>query len=149
MTDIALKFEAKPEKGSNYDMYETLIDVSSEQTNFKLEVPPGYEIMGIKFYQLTEIDGGGGFTRPSAWDDDFSELHKGHIEATFTNPNGGFITLPPNGWSWNAATSTLTDTGASEGAWDYIIWIHKEGGPYGHNGHDWIDPGVRNHGRNN
>lgn len=141
MGDINLKFEAKDDRGSNLGDYEMFIDLNStaqNPTSLVLEVPDGWLVRAIKFYPVTENPNG---TVTSSRDKarDITTLkaagRTGNFGAVFDN-----VELP-EGFSLDTNNNTLTDNGASTGAFEYLIWIQVSGS----NTNDFIDPGIRNH----
>lgn len=141
MGNINLKFEPKDDRGSNLGDYEMFIDLSSTEqnpTSIMLEVPDGWLVRAIKFYAVTE-NPNGTVTPSQEKKADIRTLKgagkSGNFGAVFDN-----ITTP-EGFSFDATSKTLTDNGASKGAFEYLIWIQVSGSDT----NDFIDPGIRNH----
>ncbi len=141
MGDINLKFEPKDNRGSNLGDYEMFIDLSStveNPTRIMLEVPEGWLVRAIKFYPVTENPNGS--VTPSQQKKNYiTDLRNPRLPGTF----GAVFdnATMPEGFSFDAASKTLTDNGASKGAFEYLIWIQVSGS----NTNDFIDPGIRNH----
>jgi hypothetical protein len=139
MSNISLKFEARDNRGNNmgdYEMFLDLTSTTSDPTNLIFEVPENWSVRALKFYQVTE-DGHGNFAPSTQKNNDIATLRNGQ-PSSFNSVFGSATT--PAGFSFDNATSTLTDNGQSQGAWEYLVWIQ---GPS--NANDFIDPGIRNH----
>jgi hypothetical protein len=140
MGNISLKFEARDDHGNNMGDYEMFIDLTStvsNPTNLMLEVPTGWAVQAIKFYQVAE-NSSGGFTPSAQKKADIASLRSGSLSSfnsVFSNLN------TPAGFSFQTSTNTLTDNGQSPGAFEYLIWIQQPST----SGNDFIDPGIRNH----
>jgi hypothetical protein len=101
-------------------------------------VPTGWAVVAIKFYPVTE-NPNGTVTPSQDKKNDIQTLkqrgNSGNFGEVFDN-----VTMPA-GFNFNDGSNILTDTGATPGAFEYLIWIQRTDSPT----NDFIDPGIRNH----
>ena len=122
MSDVKLNFYPKDSTGRNPGDYEMFIDFDSSvgRSSMVLEAPAGRVMPNLQKNSDKRSLANGDIT---------------NYDAVFNN-----VVLPA-GFSFDPANSTLSSTGATDGLFEFLVWIQDGSGD-----NDYLDPGIRNHG---
>lgn len=136
MSNVNLEFFPRDPGGApgDYEMF-IVLDSSAFPSSITLNVPSGWSTKGIKVYSVTKNPNEKVTPNPE------KQADKAKLNGAKPDYPAMFGPLTsPAGFFFDPINGTLLMTSATEGLFEFLVWIQDAGG-----NNDYLDPGIRNH----